>query len=365
MKKKVLWGLSLFIFCLILSLSSASMAVEVGDILKSRDGMFKIEIMGDTSSRSMELDSPVEIISVNSTREDADPNPPFPYNDWIRDVDGDPTSDNSFFAPSVGGSYSETLDELDETITMEKFLLKFTVAPMDMLGFYVKLGLGRINTDWDHAELREDEVGRWYDGSQYEDSWTRSESEVLDFNGGRGDYGPAVGIGARFYFVNQPSFNVGVDAQYNYLQSDNVWEMNDSMIYNRYDPTNGTLQYSDQWQQNIKTDATAHEFQLALIARKTMGDLSAYGGVKLSYLAITYEGSFTESYTQYDINHLAANKTKNWSGTKDFEYDSVPDGYPVGLYVGADYKLTRNIGAKFEARFMDELGLSGGAYVNF
>ncbi len=116
-------------------------------------------------------------------------------------------------------------------------------------------------------------------------------------------------------------------------------------------------------------DASAHEFQIALIARKTIGNLSAYGGIKYTHLTVNYAGSTEVSRTEYDSVLTPSSKT--WRLKDYFDYDTTPDGLPFGIFLGADYKLAQNIGTKLEVRFLDEsvekdaFGVSGGLYFNF
>ena len=358
---RLLGGLIVLVLCL--TLSSIGMAAEVGDILKARDGRFKLEVMGDTSSRSMELDGSVELFSITSTREDANAD----ADDWKRDGNDWAVSNNfviGYFGLDELDIHSRRLDKLDETITMESLLFKFTFAPTNGLAVYLKAGQSRIKTDWGHAETTWELVERDYDtdGGFIFSTDRDIMTDVDDFNGGRGGYGMAYGVGVRYYFIEQDSFNAGLDVQYNHLQSDDVLESKETNIDYNYN-AEGTETFRSEQQRKFKVDdAIADEFQIALLARKTIGDLSAYGGLKYTILTINYEGSYEVSLNRADYDE---DISESYSVKKDFNYDSKPDGLPLGLFFGADYKLTESIGTKFEVRLLDEFGVSGGLYYTF
>lgn len=261
-------------------------AAEVGNLYQCERGKFKLEFKVEQQVRQVELDGGEAVRS----------------SVLIRDVEG-----------------KETLD---------RYYLKGSFAPIQNLEIYAKVGLGRLDADFNTFE--EFEYQTQLQGQQ----WFHRKGIGRQYN-------IMAGIGGKFIFFQSGNFQAGIDMQYIYQEGD------DFTLFNNYS-YDISYAYFD-FAKITKTET--HEVQGALIINNKMGNFTPYGGIKVSYYATNYDGKYKKLESGlFDEGNMDF-KTRQ----KDY----------LGMFVGADYNFNDNFGVNVEGRLGDEQSATCGLYFTF
>jgi hypothetical protein len=296
-------------------------AAEVGNLYQSDEGegKFKLELKYDHQTREVELDSDFVVCDFKGVAPTV-----YRVSLKVKDFDGEEVSD--------------------------RYYLKASLTATPRVEVYAKLGTGRLK-------------------SKFFDPYSSKTLEIYDVNGvltyrgieayldsqisGKGDYGFLGGVGVKAIVHQSGTFQVGLDLQYVYQESDDVLFLS-KWSEDVYDP--GVDRYREEVTAEVDESET-QELHLALIASKKMGNFTPYGGVKVSWYETEYDGkaSYSEKYEDF------VTPANSWSEahTGDFDFETEQQDY-VGFFVGADYSFTENFGVNAEVRLGDEEGFATG-----